>query len=205
MPPKPTCKVVKREGQKGARIAPKGCVVRTEEDREGVKVRKNKAGMVKLTKRVDTDEVAFRLMVAADAEFPQSAMEDNGRVMTYFDKQSYAEDHSMIYDTGAQMTLMHVNFLKRLSIPGIEERIRLKRYTTNTLQGVTGSDDAKIFDKTTFHVLVSQNPDRWEKVVDDIWVKEGAERDTSNLLGVTAIRQLSFLKVKFLNANEAFV
>ena len=132
MPPKPTCKVVKREGQKGARIAPKGCVVRTEEDREGVKVRKNKAGMVKLTKRVDTDEVAFRLMVAADAEFPQSAMEDNGRVMTYFDKQSYAEDHSMIYDTGAQMTLMHVNFLKRLSIPGIEERIRLKRYTTNT-------------------------------------------------------------------------
>ena len=28
MPPKPTCKVVKREGQKGARIAPKGCVVR---------------------------------------------------------------------------------------------------------------------------------------------------------------------------------
>ena len=64
----------------------------------------------------------------------------------------------MIYDTGAQMTLMHVNFLKRLSIPGIEERIRLKKYTTNTLQGVTGSDDAKIFDKTTSHVLVSQNP-----------------------------------------------
>eukprot|EP01043_Picozoa_sp_COSAG02_P008850 COSAG02_NODE_290_length_25531_cov_75.132392_18_plen_212_part_00 len=29
MPPKPTCKVVKREGQRGARIDPKGCKVRT--------------------------------------------------------------------------------------------------------------------------------------------------------------------------------
>ena len=32
MPPKPTCKVVKREGQRGARIDPKGCKVRTTKD-----------------------------------------------------------------------------------------------------------------------------------------------------------------------------
>ena len=30
MPPKPTCRVVKRAGQTGARIDPKGCTVRTE-------------------------------------------------------------------------------------------------------------------------------------------------------------------------------
>ena len=35
MPPKPTCKVVKREGQRGARIDPKGCKVRTTKDTQG--------------------------------------------------------------------------------------------------------------------------------------------------------------------------
>ena len=35
MPPKPTCKVVKREGQRGARIDPKGCKVRTTKDAQG--------------------------------------------------------------------------------------------------------------------------------------------------------------------------
>ena len=34
-PSKATCKVVKRKGQKGARIYPKGCKVRTEVDRAG--------------------------------------------------------------------------------------------------------------------------------------------------------------------------
>ena len=34
-PTKVTCKVVKRKGQKGARIYPKGCKVRTEVDRAG--------------------------------------------------------------------------------------------------------------------------------------------------------------------------
>ena len=34
-PSKVTCKVVKRKGQKGARIYPKGCKVRTEADRGG--------------------------------------------------------------------------------------------------------------------------------------------------------------------------
>jgi hypothetical protein len=37
MPPKPTCKVVKREGQRGARIDPKGCKVRTTKDAQGNK------------------------------------------------------------------------------------------------------------------------------------------------------------------------
>ena len=68
--------------------------------------------------------------------------------------------------------------------------------------------ETKIFRNVSFHVLVSEwgTPDRWEKVTDDIWVSYNpVEVPTHNLLGVTAIRQLSFLKVKFLNANEIFV
>ena len=42
MPPKPTCKVVKREGQRGARIDPKGCKVRTTKDAQGNKKKQNK-------------------------------------------------------------------------------------------------------------------------------------------------------------------
>ena len=46
MPPKPTCKVVKREGQRGARIDPKGCKVRTTKDTQGNKRQYNKRGEV---------------------------------------------------------------------------------------------------------------------------------------------------------------
>ena len=42
MPPKPTCKVVKREGQRGARIDPKGCKVRTTKDAQGNKKKETK-------------------------------------------------------------------------------------------------------------------------------------------------------------------
>ena len=44
MPPKPTCKVVKREGQRGARIDPKGCKVRTTKDAQGNKKKGEQAG-----------------------------------------------------------------------------------------------------------------------------------------------------------------
>ena len=44
MPPKPTCKVVKIEGQRGARIDPKGCKVRTTKDAQGNKRQYNKQG-----------------------------------------------------------------------------------------------------------------------------------------------------------------
>ena len=201
MPPKPTCKVVKRAGQKGARIAPKGCVVRTDEDAAGVKVRKNKAGKVKVTQRVRTDKVDFRLMVSYSPKFPERA-KTNG-VLTGEDRARYGRKHNMLYDTGAQMTLMNRALLTRLSIPGVEKKER--EALDSSVQGVTGSQDVKILKSVTFHVLVSENPDRWEKVTDDISVSYGDEVSTSNLLGVSAIRQLSFLKVKFLNANEVFV
>ena len=49
MPTQPTCKVVKREGQRGARIDPKGCKVRTTKDAQGNKRQYNKRGEEKIT------------------------------------------------------------------------------------------------------------------------------------------------------------
>ena len=62
MPPKPTCKVVKREGQRGARIDPKGCKVRTTKDAQGNKKKQNKQGQEKI-KRTTTKK-DMRLAVA---------------------------------------------------------------------------------------------------------------------------------------------
>ena len=62
-PSKVTCKVVKRKGQKGARIYPKGCKVRTEVDRAGNIVNRfTDKGLKKLT--VKTQETAYRMKIA---------------------------------------------------------------------------------------------------------------------------------------------
>ena len=52
MPTQPTCKVVKREGQRGARIDPKGCKVRTTKDTQGNKRQYNKRGEEKITSKL---------------------------------------------------------------------------------------------------------------------------------------------------------
>jgi hypothetical protein len=57
MPPKPTCKVVKREGQRGARIDPKGCKVRTTKDTQGNKRQYNKRGEEKITLKTTGNEM----------------------------------------------------------------------------------------------------------------------------------------------------
>ena len=64
MPPKPTCKVVKREGQRGARIDPKGCKVRTTKDAQGNKKKENKQGQQKIKRT--TTKTDMRLAVADD-------------------------------------------------------------------------------------------------------------------------------------------
>ena len=53
MPPKPTCKVVKREGQRGARIDPRGCKVRTTKDAQGNKKKETKQGNEKIKQILD--------------------------------------------------------------------------------------------------------------------------------------------------------
>ena len=60
MPPKPTCKVVKREGEGGARIHPLGCQVRTDVKGDGTKITKNKAGQRKYMEGNSFEEIAAR-------------------------------------------------------------------------------------------------------------------------------------------------
>ena len=66
MPTQPTCKVVKREGQRGARIDPKGCKVRTTKDTQGNKKKENKQGNEKI-KRTTTKR-DMRLAVAGSPQ-----------------------------------------------------------------------------------------------------------------------------------------
>ena len=66
MPPKPTCKVVKREGQRGARIDPKGCKVRTTKDAQGNRKKETKQGQEKI-KRTTTNR-DMRLAVAGRSQ-----------------------------------------------------------------------------------------------------------------------------------------
>ena len=63
MPPKPTCKVVKREGQRGARIDPKGCKVRTTKDAQGNKRQYNKQGQEKFKMTEIKDEHAMIIAI----------------------------------------------------------------------------------------------------------------------------------------------
>ena len=63
MPPKPTCKVVKREGQRGARIDPKGCKVRTTNDAQGNKRQYNKQGQEKFKMTEIKDEHAMIIAI----------------------------------------------------------------------------------------------------------------------------------------------
>ena len=64
MPTQPTCKVVKREGERGARIDPKGCKVRTTKDAQGNKRQYNKRGEEKITLKTTGNEM--RLVVLLD-------------------------------------------------------------------------------------------------------------------------------------------
>eukprot|EP01046_Picozoa_sp_COSAG06_P015892 COSAG06_NODE_1033_length_11001_cov_5.119795_10_plen_145_part_00 len=66
MPTQPTCKVVKREGQRGACIDPKGCKVRTTKDAQGNKKKDTKLGYEKIERT--TTKRDMRLAVAGSPQ-----------------------------------------------------------------------------------------------------------------------------------------
>ena len=109
MPPKPTCKVVKREGQRGARIDPKGCKVRTTKDAQGNKKKETKQGHEKI-KRTTTKR-DMRLAVAGSPQ--RHIMNDwNNKSQPY--RSNYKSRHNMIYDTGANITSMTPTTLQHI-------------------------------------------------------------------------------------------
>ena len=109
MPTQPTCKVVKREGQRGARIDPKGCKVRTTKDTQGNKRQYNKRGEEKITLKTTSNEM--RLVVAGARQ--HSTVRNWGN-RTMRQRAEWRDRHKMIYDTGAQLTSMSREMCDRL-------------------------------------------------------------------------------------------
>ena len=82
MPPKPTCKVVKREGQRGARIDPKGCKVRTSVNAQGSKTKEDKQGQEKIKRTTRSGKM--QLAVAGNNRHPATEKQVQGQIqITY--------------------------------------------------------------------------------------------------------------------------
>ena len=92
---KPTCKVVTRPGQRGARVHPKGCKVRNRVQGDGTVRKESKLGRLKPEK----------LRVVSSRNYYLQVARGNGRVYT-----------KMLWDTGATVTVMSYTTAKRLGI-----------------------------------------------------------------------------------------
>ena len=177
MPPKPTCKVVKRVGQTGARIHPKGCTVRTDVDvAVGTNVRTNKAGDKE--RKVVARGREHQVTVARAPNAPSSEWVTG-----------------VIYDTGATSSLFSQAAATKLGYPparvareGRPIRFRSVTWSEMSMELTMG-----------FYVLVDDpmvyGNNAWKYVTG-----EGSVSPQSNhlLLGVTRIKELkSAYSVKF--------
>ena len=187
MPPKPTCKVVKREGQRGARIDPKGCTVRTEKSAAGTVTTRNKAGETKI--KAKERDSKFFLAIAGST---QSGIANGWSTRSAPSKRNYKSNHKILYDTGAQITLMSKDLLTKI---GVNWRRNNNMYYS-AVMGVGGSENTKVLQDVQFYVLIDSRTSQWTLVTADVYVKD-VDSDVSNLLGVDAILQLNRLKVKF--------
>ena len=124
MPPKPTCKVVKREGQRGARIDPKGCTVRTEKSADGSMTTRNKADETKI--KVKTTKNRFTLAIAGST---QQGIANGWSNRSEASKAGYKSTRHILYDTGAQVTLMSkaLNAVSGFGRPLCENRLTTAR------------------------------------------------------------------------------
>lgn len=190
---RPTCKVVKRNGQTGARIDPKGCKVRTTKSQAGVLRQYNKQGERKIT--LKTRKKAKTLAVAGTR---QHASVTGWRNKTVEQRTDWKQDKNMIYDTGAQITTMSRELANRLQI----NYLRTTNYRDDFIGGVGGTrTPVKVLLDTEFWVCIDDYRVRnanWMKVKIDLFITLVPEHSVSNLLGVDAMKQIgSRLKVKF--------
>lgn len=172
MPPKPTCKVVKRQGQKGARIHPKGCQVRTGVSgaNYATKTKTNKQGQKKVKIKVPG-----RKHEIIAARSPLSPIGDWVR---------------MTYDTGAMATAMKPSAASKLGYP---PPIVQAEGTPRQIRGVTGYTQSMELNMTFY---IKLGPNDWRQVSGLAWVSPGMT--SSNLLGVTHIKGLkSSYNIKF--------
>ena len=186
MPPKPTCKVVKRQGQTGARIDPKGCKVRSEKDAAGKVKTYNKQGQRKhKVKETNRDHFLF----ISGKKPSHVTKRNNWDNQTQAQKTTFGSTHRILYDTGAMGTLMTPTLLRKLG----ENPNRTTNIDHTMMTGATGGPvSTKILKDVTYWVLVGKSD--WVKIKDDVMVATG----THNLFGTSAIKQLgSSYKFKF--------
>ena len=186
---KKTCKVVKRAGQRGARIAPKGCKVRTDISADGTTTRKNKAGETKIKRVIVQDK--FFMAVTGTGPNQQSVINGWSQRSTQ-SKRTYTAQHQILYDTGAMVTLMSRALCEKL---GIKWR-RKTNVSSQVIHGVGGSETLKILRGVEFYLQIDSRSNQWTNVTADINVKV-EDNSISNLLGVDTIRQIKRLNVKF--------
>ena len=191
MPTQPTCKVVKREGQRGACIDPKGCKVRTTKDAQGNKKKENKQGNEKI-KRTTTNR-DMRLAVAGS---PQRHLIANWNDRPQNFRSNYKRNHNMVYDTGANITSMTPAALQHI---GYNPNRTTNVYHVNSGDASGNVIRRKVLRDVKYHLLLKSDKDtsgnrtrQWVTITTDVLVMP------SNLLGVNSIKLLkSRFKVKF--------
>ena len=162
MPPKPTCRVVKRAGQTGARIDPKGCTVRTEKSATGKLTTKNKVGETKI--KVKEANNRFMLTIAGST---QQSVPNGWSKRSAASKVNYKEDHKILYDMGAQVTLMSKALLDNI---GVNWR-RNNNYFMANVNGVTGPENLNVLEHVAFYVLIDSKTSQWTQVTVDVYAK----------------------------------
>ena len=169
MPPKPTCKVVKREGQRGARIDPKGCKVRTSVNAQGSKKKENKQGQEKIKRSTRSNEMRLAL-----AGHRQRQFINNWNAKPAAVRRQYKQNHNIIYDTGANMTTMKSSTLRHIGYnPDRQSNVSY----TNVSDASGGVNRRKILKNVVFYVLLKSDKNRegnrtrqWITLNDDVLV-----------------------------------
>ena len=169
MPPKKTCKVVVKEGQRGARIHPKGCKVRTKIE-GGVKTRRNKEGQIKRKAKTTGTEFTVRVKSAANSNVSVP----------------------LAWDTGADIdTISHADAVK-LKI------LDRPHYPMSVNFGLGGEQSFALRNVPIWVRLTADTPYYGNVVSRRLFITPGNRSPTSNVIGTASIKQLSkVFKVKF--------
>ena len=180
MPPKETCKVVKRANERGARIHPRGCKVRTTVSATGAKTKVNKEGQIKRTAK--TQNRAFKVIVRRTENANMRAR--------------------LVWDTGAMLDTMSYEDADRLNL--LEGRVR----HPSSIQGAVGGGQSFEIRNVPLWVTLIPNTPATRIVSEEIYIHPprlpGAPvSGTKNLLGTASIKKLSKVyKVKFKDINN---
>ena len=166
---KPTCKVVTRPGQRGARVHPKGCKVRNRVVSGAVR-KESKAGRLKPQK----------IRVTSSGNYYFQVSRGNGRI-----------DTRMLWDTGATTTVMSYTTAKRIGVLSKDGHLRPGlRWGADT--AVITASEQRVTVKTIVNV-----PLKIQRTGEVVSGKMYLLRGGSSLYGLSHIKNTKTLKVKY--------